>query len=101
MDDLGENKFSAEVRINEANAHHGYCRVKDCYNKIHSFHHRIENKKYFRKLFPLLIQSQINCAGLCQEHHVGHSSVPCLDISEQEAKMYEKALEALTNKQGG
>jgi len=92
------NKFSEEVRTNEYNVHNGYCRVKGCTNKIHSFHHRIENTKYNRKKFPLFIQSQMNCAGLCDQHHINHSSVACLDINEQEAMHYEKYLEDLISK---
>jgi len=96
------NKFSEEVRSNEYSIHNGYCRVKGCVNKIHSFHHRIENTKHNRKKFPLFIQSQMNCAGLCEQHHVNHSSVSCLDISVQEAEAYENWLgELILKKQGG
>ena len=83
--------FSEQVRYDENKAHHGYCRVKGCTNKIHSFHHRLPNEKAYRKKFPLFIQSPFNCAGLCYDHHEGHATSG-VDITEREAQVYENFL---------
>jgi len=101
MDELRTDTFSQEIRMREMQAHNGYCRVKGCLKKIHSFHHRIPNTRYNRERFPLLIQHQFNCAGVCDEHHINHKSVACLDISQEEAQIYEQALKEMltTNKQ--
>lgn len=86
--------FPEGTRRAEADIHHGFCRVKGCFRKIHSFHHRVPNTKANRKRFPLFIQSQLNCAGLCFEHHEGHSTAG-VDISEKEAEVYELFLQEL------
>lgn len=85
--------FSHDVREAESNAHSGFCRVKDCFSKVHSFHHRIPNTQVNLKLFPLFLQSAFNCAGVCEMHHVHHAAVPGLDISVREAAAYEQYLQ--------
>lgn len=87
-----EATFSQTVREAEANAHSGYCRVKPCIERIHSFHHRLPNTKANNKNYPLFLQSQFNCAGVCLRHHEHHASVPGLDISEREAAAFEAYL---------
>lgn len=90
--------FKAGVREAEAQAHSGYCRVKNCVEKIHSFHHRLANTKPNQKRFPLFLQSQFNCAGVCEPHHVNNASVPGLNVSEREAVAYELYLQNLEGK---
>jgi hypothetical protein len=92
-----EGEFSELVRLNEHDLHYGRCRIKGCQRFIHSFHHRLKNTETNRKLFPLFIDSPMNCAGLCEQHHVRHASVESLDITEEEAKNYEEFLESLKN----
>lgn len=88
-----DGQFSLIIKEREYDAHNGYCRVKGCVRKIHSFHHRLPNTKHNRKLYPHLIDSQFNCAGLCLEHHEHHATVEGLDITIKEAVIYEQDLE--------
>ena len=85
-----DGNFSEEVIFNEHKAHNGFCRIRGCVNKIHSFHHRLCNTDSNRKLFPLFLICQFNCAGLCELHHRNHASILCLDITEEEAEIYER-----------
>jgi hypothetical protein len=90
-----EGAFSLIVREREYDAHNGYCRIKGCVKKIHSFHHRLPNTKSNRKLYPKFIDSQFNCAGLCDHHHTFHAS-EAGDITVKEAVIYEQYLEEIT-----
>lgn len=90
--------FSQDVREAEVEAHSGYCRIKNCLTKIHSFHHRLPNTKPNQKRFPLFLQSAFNCAGVCFVHHEHHASVQGLDISEREAAAYEQYFQQLKGK---
>ena len=90
-----EGSFDLKTRESEYDAHNGFCRVKGCVKKIHSFHHRLKNTKVNRRDFSTFISSPFNCAGLCDLHHVNHSSVSGLDINSKEAMIYEEYLQAL------
>lgn len=85
--------FSQDIRERESEAHSGYCRVKGCWQKIHSFHHRLANTIINNKHFPMFMQSQFNCAGVCEPHHIHNAAVAGLNISFREAVAYEQYLE--------
>lgn len=91
---MDKKTFSVEVKIRESEAHTGYCRIKGCVKKIHSFHHRLPNTKSNQKKYPLFLQSQFNIAGLCDVHHINHSSTG-IDITEREAAAYEEYLKLM------
>ena len=61
-----------------------------------SFHHRLPNKTEHQKRFPLFLQSQFNCAGVCNDHHEGHAGIPGLDVNVKEAAAYEEYLSTIT-----
>ncbi len=86
-----DETFSEQVRYDENKAHHGFCRVKDCVERVHSYHHRLPNTQPNRKKFPLFIQSPFNCAALCFDHHEGHATAG-VDITDLEAEVYERFL---------
>ena len=88
--------FSQEVREDVMEAQNYRCAYPKCSDSIHSFHHKVENTKTNRKLFPLLIQSVFNCVALCYHHHDKY----CYEfkISEKLAMVFEKWLEKITNK---
>ena len=86
-----EDTFSEQVRYDENVAHNGYCRVRGCTAKIHSYHHRIPNTITNREKYPLFIQSPLNCAGLCVDHHEGHATAG-VDVTDREAEVYETFL---------
>jgi hypothetical protein len=89
-----DERFSDQTKRDESEAHNGYCRVKGCLERIHSFHHRVPNTITNRRLYPLFTQSPLNCAGLCFEHHEGHATAG-VDITEKEAAVYENFLQGL------
>jgi len=83
--------FPDEVKMSIFTAQNGYC--KDCLEKIHSFHHKLKNCQENRRKFPLLINSAINCVGLCLNHHTNFDYLYM--ITEQEAAVYESFLEEI------
>lgn len=89
--------FPSEVRIIMSEVYNGYCCVEGCYEKIHSYHHRLPETEYYMKKFPLFIHSPFNCAPVCNKHHVNHRQFPELNISEKEAKVFEEFLQGLKN----
>ena len=93
-----EDTFSEQVRYDENVAHNGYCRVRGCVKKIHSYHHRLPNTKSNRAKYPLFIQSCFNIAGLCFDDHEGHATSG-VDITDREAQMYENFLQSLQSKE--
>ena len=69
-----------------------YC--KHCTGPIMDFHHRCENNKPNRKLFPKFIHSPMNCVGICRTaHETGIKER--YRITLKEAAVYEKYLEDL------
>lgn len=87
--------FSPEVQENERIAHNGFCRIEDCLEIIHKYYHRLPNTKTNQEKFPLFLQSQFNCAGLCYYHGLNIEGVR---ISESEAQVYEEYLRRLTGR---
>ncbi len=86
--------FSKETKTAIINSQNGYCRGKDCLEKIHSVHHKTRNDSYARKKYPLMINSVINGVGLCFSCHKDRSHD--FRITEKEAEMIENFLRNLT-----
>jgi len=92
---MSKKGFPQEVRIEMAEVYNGYCCVKNCIKKIHSFHHKLPQTNYNQKNYPLFINSVFNCAPVCSKHHKNCRKYPELNITEVEAEVYEKWLEKL------
>ena len=82
--------FSIEVQRNIFECQNGVCKVANCYEPIVDFHHKISNTKANKKLYPLFINSPMNCKGLCRECHTERSHL--FRITDNEAKVYESWL---------
>ncbi len=87
--------FSQETRRQVAEAFNGFCSVMGCFENAVDFHHKCPNTKYYQEKFPLFLQSPINCAPVCRNHH--DNSSPCyeLHIREEMAEVYETYLNNL------
>jgi len=59
--------FPNEVKERIIASQNGMCDI--CPNPIHSIHHKLQNNKPNRKLFPLFIHSYFNGVGLCFKCH--------------------------------
>ena len=91
---FSKETFSQEVREAVKSAQHEYC--KHCIKPIEDYHHRCENSKPNRKLFPLFIQSPFNCVGICRTaHETGIKER--YKITTYEAQIYEDWLRAVQN----
>ena len=88
--------FTRWVRESVYEAQNGYCRCKDCLNKIDEFHHRMPNTVMNQKLYPFFLQSPFNCVGLCRACH-GSAAMHQFKITIKEAQFYELYLQALWN----
>lgn len=80
--------FSDEIKNAVIKAQNGYC--KECFNTIHSIHHKLPNIKSNRKKYPLFIHSPFNAVGLCFKDHQNKSHQYI--ITQQEAQVYEEWL---------
>lgn len=87
--------FSKETKIQVYEAQNGYCAEFNCLESIHSFHHKLHDTSYNRKKFPLLINSPINCVGLCYKGHRDNQWK--FRITEKVAEVYEQFLRRLKN----
>jgi len=85
--------FSNEVKQAIIFAQHDFCAMKDCFNQIHSIHHKLRNTEFNRKNFPLFIHSPFNAVGLCSKCHRDYSKH--FEVTEFEAEMYEEFLNDL------
>jgi len=72
-------------------AQNGYC--KNCLNPIVDFHHKLKNSKSNNSKYPVLVNSCINCVGLCRECHSSKSHL--FRIKPEIASLYEEFLEEL------
>ena len=85
--------FSPEVKRAMLNVFNGYCGAPNCTNKVHSIHHKIQNTKYNRTKYRLLIHSVFNAIPLCEICHTNKSHK--FKITEQQARMYEEYLQKI------
>ena len=85
-----DGKFSLETKQSIAEAQHNYCRVLNCYEPIHSIHHKLRNTATNRKLYPKFISSPMNGVGLCFSCHTNNSHL--FNITDKEAEVYENWL---------
>jgi len=85
--------FSNKVKQDILEAQNGMCRVLNCYEPIHSIHHKLPNTKVNRKLYPNFIDSVFNAVGLCFSCHTNNTHL--FRISEKEARVYENYLKEL------
>ena len=60
-------------------------------------HHKLPNTKYNQKRFPLFLQSPLNDGFCCREDHEECAEHPELNITEQEAEVFEEFLETLVD----
>jgi len=90
--------FPIEVRIAVTEINNGYCCVEGCLEKATDHHHKLPQSNYNQKRFPLFINSPMNDAFCCSEHHKNCRQYPELNISEDEAEVYEEWLQKV--KQG-
>ena len=88
-----DKTFSDEVKKAVCEAQNGFCRTRECLEKIHSFHHKLKNTAANREKHPLLIHSVLNCAGLCLDCHTNKDYLH--RITEKESEIYERYLEKL------
>ena len=85
--------FPNEVKQDLAEAQNNYCRVLNCYEPIHSIHHKLPNNRANRKKFELFIHSPQNGVGLCFSCHTNNAHL--FKITEKEAIVYENHLRKL------
>ena len=96
--------FTQWTREAVCKAQNGYCKVDGCTNRINpdnpaNFHHRLPNRGYNQRKYPLYIQSIFNIAGICQSCHANKSHL--FKVSEAEAEVYEMWLVMLVQRTGG
>jgi len=92
---MKELTFSTETREAIYKAQNNYCGVEGCTNKIEDFHHKLSNKKDYQRLFPLYLNSPLNCIGLCRNHHQS-KEIFKFNINLDLVRVYEKWLENIT-----
>jgi len=85
--------FSQETKQLVYEAQNGCCKEPNCIEPIHSFHHKLHDTDYNRRRFPLLIDSPINCCGLCEKGH--RTQQHLFRITDGEAEVYEEFLREL------
>ena len=83
--------FPDEVKESIFLAQNGYC--KNCLNPIVDFHHKLKNSKNNNSKYPILVNSCINCVGLCRGCHSSKSHL--FRIKPEIASLYEKFLQEL------
>ena len=83
--------FSPETKQSIMQAQNNYCKM--CLNPIHSYHHKLQNTVANRKKFPILINSVLNCTGLCFHCHTHKAHL--FRIKPELASLYEKFLQEL------
>ena len=81
--------FPDEVKRDMEAVFHGYCHGHNCYEKIHSFHHKLKNTPYNRKRYPLFMQSPFNCFPSCEKGHIHYADKK---ITPELAMVYENYL---------
>ena len=89
--------FPEKVRRDVLEMQLGKCKVLNCYEDIVDFHHCLINNKANRKLYPLFLNSPMNCVGLCRggasDCHTNRSHL--FKITDREAQVYENFLKEL------
>lgn len=98
---MNSGSFSDGVKNYMLEIYSDYCLVDCCLDRAVDFHHKLNNTKSHREMFPLFINSPFNCAPVCRNHHNSHAEYPELNISEDEADVYENYLKGLIIKHGG
>lgn len=89
-----KDTFSIETREAIAKSQNGFC--FNCLNpidKIYGWHHMLQNTKPHKKRYPILINSCINCVGLCWHCHTHKKHL--YRIKLETAEVYEKFLQEL------
>jgi len=87
--------FSDEVKQQIIEMQNEFCKALNCYEKIHSVHHKLPNNKSNRAKYPLFIHSPMNGVGLCNKHHSDYAHL--FKITEKEAECYESYLQNIKN----
>ena len=83
--------FSEDVKMSIFQAQNGICKnCLDPIDKVFGWHHMLKNSKPNRAKFGLLIQSPLNCVGLCLQCH--QTKPHLFRISEKLARVYEDFL---------
>ena len=62
--------FSSKTRSMMLVASGGYCQIPGCIKKVTEFHHLFANTKVNQRLWPLYLQSPMNCFPICNDCHM-------------------------------
>lgn len=85
--------FSPKVRQMIFNASAGLCQCsKECIKHITEYHHMLPNTKVNQKLYPLFLQSPMNCLGINNDCHM---TKPKVKVPEAFARTCEEWLNDL------